>query len=198
MIQIDNILISYKGDHTGLGSITFNDVAVVAMGPHYFPLGELSRFGIYRDGDDFSDIEESKTRVWGWTKLVAGDRSFGSGATWIQFSAEKKEDEILLHAGFENGKGEDPFAFVFFVKAEEVRIADKRYVKGGLSHFQGLGTSVELVMGQEKISLQSETKMTMQIIPLAGGDYFWGADFLIAFEVEELSRHYTWKLKALR
>ena len=193
--KIDNIILNYQGDHTGLGSIDLGKMSVVSMGPHYFPLGDLTRFGIYREGEDFSDVEESSTRISGWTKLIACDRSFGSGATWINFSAEKTSSDIFLQASFENGKGEDPFAFVFFVKADEIKISDKRFVKGALSSFQGMGSSVDMISGCDITVLSLQFKAPVQIIPLAGGDFFWGADFLIAFEIHDLDKKYLWALR---
>ncbi len=192
--KLDNITLNFEGDHTGLGSIDLGHTSIVSMGPHYFPLGELTRFGIYRQSDDFSDVEERSTKISGWTKLIACDRSFGSGATWINFSAEKKRDEIWLQASFENGKGEDPFAFVFFVKAEEIKISDKRYVKGALTSFQGTQQSVDIISNGDIATLALQFKTPMQIIPLAGGDFFWGADFLIAFEIHDLEKKYLWSL----
>ena len=195
--KLENIKVTYQGDHTGLGSIDFGSLAIVSMGPHYFPLGELSRFGIYREGPDFSDVEESFNRISGWSKLIAGDRSYGSGATWIQFNAEKNQNEIKLKAAFENGKGEDPFAFVFFVKSEEIKVAEKKYLKGSLASYQGITSSIELACGNEKVVLTPQFKGPIQIIPLAGGDYFWGADFLIAFEIHELDQKYSWLLESV-
>ncbi len=190
--KLENITINYQGDHTGLGSIQFDAVSVVSMGPHYFPLGELSRFGIYREGDDFSDVEERRNSISGWTKLIAGDRSFGSGATWLHFGVEKDLNEIKLKAAFENGKGEDPFAFVFFVKAQEIKVSEKRYLKGSLTTYQGTNAPLELFSGEEKVLLVPQFKGPIQIIPLAGGEFFWGADFLIAYEIHELDHKYSW------
>jgi hypothetical protein len=34
----------------------------------------------------------------------------------------------------------------------------------------------------------------MQVIPLAGGDNFWGADFLVAYHLSQDQRNYQWHL----
>jgi hypothetical protein len=193
--KLENINVTYQGDHTGLGVIDFGQVQIVSMGPHYFPLGEPSRFGIYRKGDDFSDIETSLHKISGWTKFIPCDRSFGSGATWIYFAAEKKENEVHVSALFENGKGEDPFAFVFFVKADEIQVFDKRYQKGTLSGYQGMSGPMQLINKEKKVFMQSEVKAPMHITPLAGGEFFWGADFLIAYEIHDLHIKYDWSFR---
>ena len=193
--KLENITINYQGDHTGLGQVDLGKISIVSMGPHYFPLGDLTRFGIYRIGDDLSDIEESTTRVAGWTKLIAGDRPFGSGATWIYFSVEKNESEIIMSANFENGKGEDPFAFVFFVKASEVRLNDKSYSKGSLLNYAGASSPLELICENEKVLITPKFKGPIQLIPLAGDESFWGADFLVAFEIHELDARYSWSVR---
>jgi hypothetical protein len=178
--KLENIDITFNGDHTGLGAIDFSPVQVVSMGPHYFPLGEASRFGIYRKGGDFSDVEISLDQISGWTKLIACDRSFGSGSTWLYFSAQKNQSSISLSLSFENGKG------------EEIRVHGKRYQKGALSGYQGLSGLTDLVSSNKKISMQANAKAPMHIIPLAGGDFFWGADFLIAYEIHDLAMRYQW------
>ncbi len=190
--QLENITLTYQGDHTGLGKIDFKQISVVSMGPHYFPLGELARFGIFRSGEDLSDIEMNRDKIGGWTKLVAGDRPFGSGATWIYFSAEKEPKKIKLSASFENGKGEDPFAFVFFIKADSIKLSDKKIAKGSLSSYQGPNSQIECISGAETIAINSTIKSPIQIIPLAGGEFFWGADFLVAFEIHDLTLNYSW------
>lgn len=195
--KLENIDIRYSGDHTGLGTIDFFPIQVVSMGPHYFPLGDQTRFGIYRKGDDFSDVEISLDKISGWTKFIPCDRSFGSGATWLYFEAEKKQSAVSLRASFENGKGEDPFAFAFFVKADEVQVGGKRYVKGTLSGYQGISGVIELISEEKKVCLESNEKAPMHIIPLAGGDFFWGADFLIAYEIHDLHQKYEWSFRNL-
>ncbi len=190
--RLENINVTYQGDHTGLGVIDFDQVQIVSMGPHYFPLGEPSRFGIYRKGEDFSDIETSLHKISGWTKFIPCDRSFGSGATWLYFTAEKKENEVHVCASFENGKGEDPFAFVFFVKAEEIQIFDKRFQKGSLTGYQGIGGVAYLIGEEKRVCMQSLVKAPMHITALAGGDFFWGADFMIAYEIHDLNIKYDW------
>lgn len=170
--QIDNICLNYQKE--GLGSIHFGAISVVAMGPHFFPMGEISRFGICRKSDDFSDIVCTENKVSGWTRLLSVD-------AWIYFVAEKQGDKVRLKALFENTLGEEPFAFVFFVKAKEVEIEKKRYEKGGLNRFQGMSSLISFIHEKERVQLISE-KGPLQIIPLAGGEHFWGADFLVAFE----------------
>jgi hypothetical protein len=189
---LENITLTYQGDHTGLGRIDFKHISVVSMGPHYFPLGELSRFGIFREGEDLSDVEVSVNKISGWTKLIAGDRPFGSGATWIHFSVEKESEKTKVSASFENGKGEDPFAFVFFIKADSIKLNEKKIDRGSLISYKGPNSLIECVSGNEKILLHSEIKSPIQIIPLAGGEFFWGADFLLAFEIDDLNQKYEW------
>jgi len=34
----------------------------------------------------------------------------------------------------------------------------------------------------------------MQVIPLSGGENFWGVDFLAAYVCSDEQRHYSWQL----
>ena len=178
MIQLENIALTFSGDRKNLGSIVFDSLAVTAMGPHYFPLGDLENFGVHRGGDDFSDVLVKTNKVDGWTR---------SQDMWIRCVAEKTEKTIRLKTMFENCTPGRPFAFVFFVKTESVEVLGKNYQKGSLHRFQGVSAPIDLIGIKERIRLATDSKGSMQIIPLSGDESFWGAYFLIAFEIGEES-----------
>lgn len=174
MIQLDNIALTFSGDRKNLGSIDFGSVIVTAMGPHYFPLGELENFGVYRGGNDFSDIRVSENKIDGWTR---------SNDMWIRCVAEKIAKRVQIKTMFENRDSQKPFAFVFFVRAESIELLGKKYHRGSLHRFQGVGSMVDLIGVNERVRIVASSKGAMQIIPLAGDDSFWGAYFLVAFEI---------------
>jgi hypothetical protein len=182
-LKLDNLSLKFQGNRVGIGSIDFGNILITNMGPHYLPLGDLSRFGIVNENSDSDDIQILDNSIEGVTKLISSNDEYASGATWMCFKAERKDQDTILTAKFENFEGEAPFAFVFFVKAEEVRHLDKKYKKGGLQNFSGASSFVDIVSGKKKVSIAPDFKTSMQIIPLGGDESYFGSDFIIAFEI---------------
>ncbi len=178
MIHLENIALFFQKSEIGFGSISFDNITVVSMGPHYFPLGEESLFGIYRRGGDLSDIAVAENKVSGWSRALAGDM-------WVRLVAEKKGEKIYLKTSFENREKGELVAFAFFVKAKEVEIGNKRIASGSLNRFQGSSAPINLFDEKGCVRLQVNERGPLQIIPLAGGEHFWGANFLIAFEISD-------------
>jgi hypothetical protein len=193
--KLDNLSINIQSTKSGLGSIDFGNIQITNMGPHYFPLGDLSRFGIYHLSEESESFHFSENSISLLSKLIACDQNYGSGATWMQFKAEKRGEEFIINAKFENFKGEDPFAFVFFVKSEEVRHLDKKYKKGALQKFSGPSSFVDLISAKKKVSITSETKLNLEIIPLGGDEAFYKSDFLIAFHIQQPENGVTFVIK---
>ena len=160
-----NIALFFRDNPTGLGSIDFGPVSVVAMGPHSEPLGDLQTFGIVRNSDDVSDIKVTQDRIVGWTRAI------GTGV-WVLCDARKRATGVQLKISCENGT----VPFAFFVKADEVIAQDKRVKRGSLRRFSGSG-ALDLRAGSTNIRLNGMG--SVQVIPL--GEGFWEASFLIAF-----------------
>ena len=67
------------GVNTGLGAIHKKDVHVICFGPHYTPLADTERFGLFRVADPsceaFRDVhlntKEDCLEMRGWAKLIA-------------------------------------------------------------------------------------------------------------------------------
>jgi hypothetical protein len=54
-------------------------------------------------------------------------------------------------------------------------------VPGGLHRCQGKSLPVEIKGENETIFIEPDSTDEMQVIPLAGGSHFFGAQFLIAY-----------------
>ena len=96
--------------------------------------------------------------------------------------------------------GWDSVAFSFFVKALRCRVASQQefLYPRTLERYEGEVQTVAFEGQDHVLELRSlSCKGTMQVIPLAGGNNFWGADFLVAYLLSAEQRQYQWHVGPL-
>jgi hypothetical protein len=151
------------------------------------PLDDLEKFGIDRTcsltSRTFNEITWEKTqfnfRMKGWTKLFAHP-------AWMQIEAYFEAQKFKLSCRLQEDRPSENLAMVFYLKGDQLVIGGKETLQGGsLERYQGKAVPLELIAEDEKIFIEPLFDQEMQIIPLAGGDHFWGAHFLIAFPLSE-------------
>jgi hypothetical protein len=172
-----SVMCGLSGRNSGLFSYHKSHVALVNAGPQMAPFDALNRFGIERQAGSFNDILWEKTahhfRLKGWTKVF-------SLPAWLELSAEFQAHYISLVCRFESPPKE--LAFVFYATGDRILLAGKTsFVPGGLHRYQGKSLPVEIKGENETIFIEPDSTGEMQIIPLAGGAHFFGAQFLIAY-----------------
>lgn len=196
------------GGHTGLGALRLGDVEIVSYGPQYLPLGECQGFGI--EGNALSDqgIRRSTMEgrrhsfsLRGCTRLVdqPPSKPFEQErfrGIWLEVSQEFKRPHFFLKTTFLGLDGWDAVTFSFFVKATSCRISEEtRLLPRTLCRYEGKADTILCEGRQATLALRPLSfSGKMQVIPLAGGDNFWGADFLVAYFVHSEQRHYQWHI----
>lgn len=89
-------------------------------------------------------------------------------------------------------EGVRPFTdllFTFYIKAEACFVAGSQKLnRRSLDRYQGPAQSIEL--GGLTIALEEGFK-EMEVIPLAGDESYWGADFLITLTLLNKTLRYT-------
>ncbi len=204
-----HVICTLHGGHTGLGVLRFGDIEVVNYGPQYLPLGECQGFGI--EGNALSDHGMRRSIIeWrrhsfslkGCTRLVDQPASspFEVGkfrGIWLEVAQEFKKPHFYLKTNFLGLDGWESVAFSFFVKAIRCRVQSQEQCLSPrtLERYEGEVQTVTFE-GQENIlELRSlSCKGAMQVIPLAGGNNFWGADFLVAYLMTPEQRQYQWHI----
>jgi len=184
-----------SGWNSGIFSYHKNNIAIVNCAPQAAPLDALERFGIDRTCNltarSFSEIVWEKTvnhfRLKGWTKIFAHP-------AWMQMDALYEAQKFTLSCLLQEGRSPENLAMVFYARCDQLEIGGKTILQAGsLERYQGRALPLELRSGQEMIFIEPLTDQEMQIIPLAGGDHFWGAQFLIAFPLNGEVFQYTIK-----
>jgi hypothetical protein len=203
----EHIICTLHGEKTGLGELRQGDIEIITYAPQYLPLGECQGFGI--EGNALSDHGMRRSMIeWrrgsfilkGCTRLVdqPSSSSFDIGhfrGIWLEVVQEFKKPHFYLKTTFLGLDGWESVAFSFFVKAAQCKIQSQILHPRTLERYDG-ETQTLLLEGQHnQLELRPlSIKGTMQVIPLAGGNNFWGADFLVAYLMTSDQRHYQWHI----
>jgi hypothetical protein len=194
------------GSHTGLGVLRHDDIEIVNYGPQYLPLGECQGFGI--EGNALSDHGMRRSTIeWrrggfslkGCTRLVDQPSSLLEvgkfRGIWLEVAQEFKKPHFYLKTTFLGLDGWDAVAFSFFVKASCCKIQSQVLYPRTLERYDGESHTLLLQGREHQLEIcPIAFKGVMQVIPLAGGDNFWGADFLVAYLMTSDCRHYQWHI----
>ncbi len=219
-----SVVATLFGGNTGMGAFQGIDVGVVSYGPQVLPLGDCRGFGIERgfvlgrsiESDIVSTCQESGFSLQGKSRLVMPPEVACSAITfhnpavnlsWIE-SRQRYEGKLLeITASFLSLTADlKNLAFVFYVKSP-LCVVDGLYrlLPQSLDRYQSASCRVDFKGEKTHLYLEAvgekegtEEGSRMEVIPLAGGDDYWGADFLVAyfFESGTLEDH-RWTIGSL-
>lgn len=201
-----NLVCTAFGGKTGLGCMHCHDIQIVNYGPQHLPLGECEGFGI--EGGSYSyqnhlpatmECMKNEFFIQRAAHLAAKPDYTPSTDTvffrkgeysgiWLTVSQHFQVDTLHIETSFLGVKQSDALAFTFFLKGHyctlvnEGKNGTKQLHPQSLDRYQGRLQKVCLYGERTVITLDALwNEGEMQLIPLAGGDSFWGADFLLAY-----------------
>lgn len=178
-----SLMTQISGWNSGIFSLHKQEVAIVNAGPQVGPYDNLKQFGIRRTwsvkGRPFQEMEWEKTayhgHLKGWTQLFAHP-------LWMEVKTEVQAGQVTLETSLQKEAENLPVSMVFFLTAPRLILGGKHHLESGtLERYEGKAVALELQGAQDKLVLHPDASSKMHVIPLAGGDHFWGAQFLIAF-----------------
>lgn len=178
-IQVEHIgggisVESMGGENTSFYSYIKEGIGVVAMGPSFFPLCEGETFGVF--GNDAKNGCASLRK-----KFSNGQIDIG----WLYWTVKEKEKGIRFSLKTIASEEMYPFALCLLLKGDEVHVeGGKKLLRRSLDKYQDEAKGVVCKGGGKNFTIASEHKGEMQLIPLAGNCYFFGADFLLAYIIE--------------
>ncbi len=191
-----------KGGATGLGSFVHKDVALLAYGPQHFPLEDCRGFGIETVDSEQPTLQSDNAHflLHGLTRLTAlpDDEGFRQGtpsSVWLQVRQELTPQSLAIDVRFHSLVPLDKIAFSFYVKGVQCRLDDGTFIEAdSLQGFEGPVQAVEIIGQTKKLHLSSlPGRGKMRLVPLPGGDRFWGANFLIATLLDPSCSDYHWR-----
>ncbi len=203
-----HVICTLHGGHTGLGMLRVEDIEIVNYGPQYLPLSDCQGFGI--EGNALSDqgirrsMIEGRRQTFvlkGCTRLIDQPSSspFDIGqfrGIWLEVVQEFKRPHFYLKTTFLGLDGWESVAFSFFVKARCCRTQSQQMLyPRTLERYEGEVQTLIFEGHQAALELRSLfTQGTLKVIPLGGGNNFWGADFLVAYLLHSDQRQYQWHI----
>jgi hypothetical protein len=171
LLSTEGVVATTAGHGTGLGAGSFGDVTICTFGPQLSPLGDCSTFGIHNPVSS----EGARHRATIGDNVIEGVCAIhGTEGQWLE--VKQKVGASSWNIELEG----DAAPVVFYVDCQAVSIDNSRVERGALSGFAGKSQCVELEGAERSTKLISEA-CDVRVIPLSGGDHFWGASFLIAY-----------------
>lgn len=172
---------SSQGKKVGIGSISYQgEILIPSMGPHVLPLGKSDLYGL--EQPLCKNVEESASSVKMWNRVKAKD---GYGDHHIHSHLLCAESQVELRTFLWSAQKEEEVAFVLFVRGSAAILEGKKYKSGGLERVFEKSDQIEIESGLKTLVLQTGTPTAVEIIPLAGQEFFWNSDFIISFPYQE-------------
>lgn len=210
--EIVSVASTLAGGGTSMGSLCRGDLQIVSFGPQHYPLGDCRGFGIETQQGwesqstvkvslaDKSYCVEGIARVSPEPKTSTQRATYRNGehsGTWIEAKQIFRNEQLTIEAIFHGLFDVSSLLFVFFVKANSCTIESLKEVKQrSFERYQGEVKKIILHGDKEILEIEAQEKQGgMQVIPLGGGDNFWGADFLVAYPLISQKSKYTWIIK---
>lgn len=180
LIQIGSEGFKYRSieeTKVGIGSVSYKDQLIIpSFGPHILPLGKNDTYGLSPPVCAESEVNVSTCSMW---NRVKSDTDYGNH--WIHSKVEPSENTLSIESFIWSEKKEEKLSLVFFVRGTAVETEEKRYLSGGLERAFVHTSKIDLVTGGSKMQILTKEAMDVEIIPLAGGEFFFNSDFILSF-----------------
>jgi len=167
-------VLTLNNNRAQAGTLRSGSIEIPSFGPHPFPLSNSHLFGI--------------------VDTVAKDGWFCSSSskeTWFQVSP--MIDSFALQTI--GADPEKPMYFLFYVRASDCIIGERLFKPKSLLRFSGKTNYAQFHRGVDKLEISTDAPLLVELIPLAGGESYWGASFLLAFRVPSLMGRILFTLK---
>jgi hypothetical protein len=169
------------GFGSSMGFFAKNGIEIRAFGPQSV-LGDMDTFGCFRiDGDPTLVIDQElsqtdqETTLKGWTRLGHASSDF----MHVDLSKGKETAFKIRLVTLEGSK----YFFTFFIKADCLKTASGTTLfKKSLNSYRGPSETVSVFSEEKELQIVTD-KTSMVLVPLEGKSHFWGADYLVAFEI---------------
>lgn len=197
------IAITTIGKNTGIGYIKRGKVIITNLGPHFFPLGEMDHFGIFHHAtwrQKSENLSSEPFYIKSWISLPSTKlnknhlEKFMKGDVEMELEIEKKESEIDLAIRLIGPLHSNKLAFTFFLQASELITGEAKLEPYSLNRYQGINRPIRAIQEMDTITISPNFIGEMQIFSLAGKNYFWGSQFLIAYSLVDEDKCYHWDI----
>lgn len=202
------------GSNTGLGTFCKDDISVINYGPQLFPLGDCKNFGIERtfrpesesNPEAFFEAREEGFVLKGTCKVATQSDAAstkplvapGHSGIWMDVSQVYSPGELNLEVSSYGLEANESLAFAFYVNGLSCDIKGMKVSPRSLDRYEGKVETIHIRGEHSSIKIEAPSPaQSLQVIPLAGDDHFWSADFLLAYSIPVEPKVYSWKLSSI-
>lgn len=191
-----------SGCKSGLGLFLHHDAGIINWGPQTSPIGKCEGFGlagraqkVHLDAAEHHfalsfqcRLATAASRETGFSHL----QDAGYSARWMEAAIEGDNEGIACRVGFHTLYPSDKTLFVLFGKGKTCLVAGSHQLKSrSLDRYGGPYQPVNLIGSLGNVRVEGEGIAHMEIIPLAGDESFWGADFLLGYTLNTPEGRFT-------
>lgn len=114
--------------------------------------------------------------------------------TWLQLEMTHEATKLKFSVSLLGEPCRLPLAYVFFIRSEDTEmIGNKKIRKGSLDKYVGPAQKIVFKGKNKNFHVLPCFEEKMHLIPLQGKTHFWGADYLLACEISEFQKKYSWE-----
>lgn len=178
-----------SGCKSGMGAFLVREGGVLNFGPQLHPLGECGGFGLAGRGENIH-IAEERLR---YRCRLAAPHDRDTGIPWLRDSGYSRawmDSECLIDAGqlvarctLKGCRPPTDFLFTCFLKAQACFVAGShKLTPRSLDRYQGPPQWIQI----DGVQMIPESGFhSMEVVPLAGDESFWGTDFMVALSIRD-------------
>lgn len=197
------VRLTLSGCGTGLGEIKNDQVGIANFGPGLPPVGSCEHFGIWSSPPKAPPQQEETCGGLEVRGKVALLTACDAGTTlhklpyWAKMKLSYRENQLYVEADFITSTESPPLLqFFFFLRGEMCQIPGEPLplVQGSLNRYEGAWAPLSLEKeGSTFMLTPPEQEGTLVVTPLAGGEHFWGADFLASYLFRPQGKALQWQ-----
>lgn len=187
------------GYQTGLGCVHMDGIRLVNFGPMSTEYLKLSTFGVDRlptgDGEELEDVlmerEVDAVSLSGWIRTQEEE-----GRKQLFSKCQMHYQNSILDLKVDAFSRAEESGFAFFVDCDQITIDGEEVIHtGSPNKYHGKARSLWCQGEHEQIQiLPYSTFQEVTVMPLAGGNHFWGARFVIHFLKPHSAPEMEWKI----
>jgi hypothetical protein len=160
----------------GVGSISYeNTIVIPSFGPHVLPLGRNDLYGMNDPVSKDYEIYTNQVKMWNKVKSKSE-----YGDHWIFTSVTNEQDKMVIESFIWSNKKEESLSLIFFLRGKKIFAGGKSFQSKGLERALVKTNKIEIELENKKMQIQLKDNMEVEIIPLAGQQYFWESDFIVS------------------
>ncbi len=161
----------------GIGSISYKGILIVpSFGPHVLPLGKSDLYGVAPSICDEGLTVDHTISM--WNRVKSKDYY---GDHWVHSKISTAETLLGIESFIWSDKKDESLSLIFFIRGESIEIEDRIYHSGGLERVYAKTTKINVDIKGKTLEIHSKDLLEVEIIPLAGQEFFWNSDFIISF-----------------